>query len=98
MNKSTPGPWKSGGCVVWQSNGGLICDLTTSGLPPNEIEANAELIAKAPEQQAIIDELVLAINHCMNVLNVDESSEVWEKLLVGVLNDAVSKATTNTGA
>ncbi|KKN69061.1 hypothetical protein LCGC14_0445330 [marine sediment metagenome] len=50
--KYTPGPWYSGGCVVWQEEGVMLADLSvplpSNGLSPDETEANAKLIAQAP--------------------------------------------------
>jgi hypothetical protein len=50
----TPGPWRSGGCVVWQANGDMVCDLAPTVLRrgPGEVEANADLITAAPEMLA----------------------------------------------
>lgn len=52
----TPGPWKSGGCVVWESDGDLICDLISFGSKRDNdtIEANARLIAAAPDMLAAL--------------------------------------------
>lgn len=48
----TAGPWESGGCVVWQKNGDCLADLvggTANGArPPDEIEANCNIMTDAP--------------------------------------------------
>ena len=56
----TKGPWASGGCVVWEQNGDGICDLTcgvSSNRPPIETEANARLIAAAPDMLDALEEI-----------------------------------------
>lgn len=52
MSKHTPGPWRSGGCVVWQSNGDMVADLTGTVMlsrPRDEVIANAALITASPD-------------------------------------------------
>jgi hypothetical protein len=53
-DKHTPGPWQSGGCVVYGPDGAGVADLVAgvcnhNGRSPDETEANARLIAAAPE-------------------------------------------------
>ena len=53
-SKHTPGPWRSGGCVVWGGDDTPVADLASGmcnrpDLWPDTTEANARLIAKAPE-------------------------------------------------
>ena len=47
----TPLPWESGGCVVWQRNGDMVADLSTTCSPsartPNEVTGNTEYIVRA---------------------------------------------------
>jgi hypothetical protein len=65
MSGHTPGPWKSGGCVVWQANGGGICDLAAGVADlhrsPAEVAANAVLIASAPELLAACTALLALV-------------------------------------
>ena len=75
MTQHTPGPWcvREGGTGIWADReyprGSGVCLLVKppyydgEGFPLAEdvLEANARLIAKAPEQQAIITELLEAL-------------------------------------
>ena len=77
MGKHTPGPW---GIIKWQNKhlrivprdaygnsrgDGPIADVFYNH---GEQEANARLIAKAPDQQALIDELVEALRDVVGYL------------------------------
>ena len=64
-SKFTPGPWKMSTHREFVRYQGIygpnVCDLTVFGGPPDEAEANARLIAAAPELfyalKCILDEL-----------------------------------------
>jgi hypothetical protein len=68
--KYTPGPWRSGGCEVREANGCLICDLAVAKRHSNETEANARLIAAAPEMYAILNRLYETGQYWAEVDNV----------------------------
>ena len=56
------GPYKSGGIVVWQEDGDIICDLTSIAirrldLSADDIEALSCLIAAAPEMAKLLGKL-----------------------------------------
>lgn len=62
MSKHTPGPWQvvSGGISVDGADGSLICSMTEYKKPTPRQQANARLIAAAPE----LLEAVKAIAEC----------------------------------
>ena len=68
MSKHTKGPWKSGGCAVYQVGGDYIADLVSGVANPNrdpdETEANAHLMAAAPK---MLEELKKAQTYILNV-------------------------------
>ena len=49
--KHTPGPWEACGCTIyaWENRIGQTWDAEDDGLPTPEMEANARLIASAPD-------------------------------------------------
>ena len=59
-DKFTPGPWVApnygnlNGAVV-AKDGEMVCDPSGAGRPEDEMDANARLIAAAPEMYYILD-------------------------------------------
>jgi len=51
MITRTPGPWTSHGCTLYAGSSRIAqtWDAEYDGLPTSEMEANAQLIAAAPE-------------------------------------------------
>jgi len=68
MSVHTPGPWRyagHGGTHVLDSNGRCIGDAPQPhGMPPEEGEANARLIAAAPELLAALERLAGSLEAC----------------------------------
>lgn len=59
----TPGPWHLGvrpGPMVYGSKGQQIADLLADLLPPGENQANARLIAAAPDMLQILQRILRA--------------------------------------
>ncbi len=59
--KHTPGPWVSGGCVVWQENGDQIADLSLAMRKPEETEANTRLVTAAPDMLEALEDMFGAV-------------------------------------
>lgn len=70
--KHTPGPWEVGeanhtlqyeiGVRAVDEDGFVICDITNDGYGPEENEANAKLIAAAPEMLEFLMETVSVLS------------------------------------
>tara|TARA_R100001530_G_scaffold135198_1_gene111827 strand:+ start:1801 stop:2127 length:327 start_codon:yes stop_codon:yes gene_type:complete len=105
-NKHTPGPWKRNikpatkYNTIYAGRNTHITHLAVSGLNPEEVEANCDLIAAAPETAAERDRLK-AIN--AELLNALELTETTIKRLdkhrsaegtLEVVHDAIAKAQT----
>lgn len=61
-NKWTPGPWVADGFFVSSNSGGavghdIVSACGTVGRPDSETEANAQLIASAPDLYEALDDL-----------------------------------------
>ena len=71
-DKFTPGPWsapdkgKLRGAVV-AKDGEMVCDPSGAGRHEDEAEANARLIAAAPEMYYILD--IIDIYHALKGVN-----------------------------
>lgn len=61
--KHTPGEWKKVGRSIEHEGGGLICDLFITDVPFEEMEANARLIAAAPELLETLKEALPPEDH-----------------------------------
>jgi hypothetical protein len=59
MNKHTPGPWIATGTRVTAGNFGVLLE-NSHGAPEPEWEANARLIAAAPDMLATLHPLMMA--------------------------------------
>lgn len=58
--KGTPGPWINVGGWVDAENNGIICSLSSVDRKPEEVsDANANLIAAAPELLEALQDLVV---------------------------------------
>lgn len=98
MNAHTPGPW-----LIEDSNGFTIAARHTKGrvnIPvaypayTSEREANARLIAAAPDLLEACKDLNGYLNAVANQLPVSELSAVLEKVKRSA--DAIAKATNST--
>lgn len=69
MNQHTPGPWgrnikpASRYPVIYAGRSTHVAVVTTQGLTDQELEANCDLIAAAPELLAALQDLVHAATH-----------------------------------
>jgi len=101
--KHTPGPWHvvNGGknlLIYIDSETSNVCDLYHKAndgnifLKPNAL-ANAKLIAKAPEQQATIDNLIIKLQGAIEALEL--FTDAYPKILElnTMLRMAILKAT-----
>ncbi|NIH23429.1 hypothetical protein HBM99_13875 [Providencia heimbachae] len=63
--KHTPAPWINVGGWVDAENNGIICSLSAVSMKPEDVdEANANLIAAAPELLEALIELVQSYDKC----------------------------------
>ena len=82
-DKFTPGPWngpewgKLGGAVV-AKDGEVVCDPSVAGRHEDEAEANARLIAAAPEMYYILD--IIDTYHAIKGVN-----NRWERTISKLL-------------
>ena len=87
--KHTKGEWKSYGLEIRHKNRGLILATVYSHLPANqtrkEAEANAKLIAAAPE---LLEALIGLVNYAAHLPNI--ANEELAKALV-VINKATGE-------
>jgi hypothetical protein len=101
-NEPTPGPWApmfDDAITVHGPDGSRICSLANTmgafGMhrrPPNEVEANARLIAAAPETKRQRDALLDAADHlCNEVYGWLSVYEQEMRRAVGSTNYAVMK-------
>lgn len=80
--KHTPGPWKVDPC--WDILGntddgnGMVCQITTDAVPRAEAEANARLIASAPEL-ADLCEMVARLNPDAGEIGAGMLASIVEK-------------------
>lgn len=98
--KHTPGPWvaqthhkvntKNGKCNVIHQDGPMFCII--DGIPFREAQANARLIAAAPEMLEALNHVIEYINRCLQDKEALKQSDLT-KILVSVLNPAITKAT-----
>ena len=70
MASHTPGPWTAHGCTLYAGPNRLAqtWDAEYDGLPTPEMEANARLIAKAPE---LLEALKWALSQISDDLDPD---------------------------
>lgn len=86
MAQHTPGPWyrsTSGRYIRYDMppmTGANVCDLDVFGGPPDEAEANARLIAAAPDLLAAC-KLVVA---CYKGTTAHEQVPAWEAVLAAI--------------
>ena len=88
MSQHTPGPWTSQGkqtkhgegLTVTSQDGISIIAEIPGGLPFNEIEANARLIAAAPEMRLDLVMITEHIESWLTVLNGPEYASVREDM------------------
>jgi hypothetical protein len=63
----TPGPWSASGTTVWGSDGGArntVADTTCCGsLTREQDEANATLIAAAPDLYAALERVIAFVDY-----------------------------------
>lgn len=95
MNKYTPGPWTTTLSVVGTTRGTICtmcrpCDRTGRGIPSDEQDANARLIAAAPDLLAACREALDVSDH---MADGDECYSVgdWDTLATA-LRAAIDKA------
>lgn len=90
----TPGPWSYKHCKVWshESNGNdFICDANTFDLGKEANEANARLIAAAPE---LLEALIAVRAEIWSAFNEQRSMNLNEQNVALSLADAlIAKAT-----
>ena len=85
-DKFTPGPWsapdkgKLRGAVV-AKDGEMVCDPSGAGRHEDEAEANARLIAAAPEMYYILD--IIDTYHALKGVN-----SRWERTISQLLKKA----------
>ena len=96
----TPGPWtiddesKLGGQVyIWSSPASIASASIALVYPNRQREANARLIAKAPEQEAIIAELVGALKLIVYRYECRADGDVIGPEEIEEANAAIAKAT-----
>ena len=83
--KHTPTPWMSGGCVVWQKNGDMVCDLSVAMRSPNVTEANTEYIVKCVNNHAaLVSALRSYFDYCAGGDIPAEIQEKAKALLAGL--------------
>lgn len=66
MSKHTPGPWCFGSVIQTQDHVGIAQIIDNEEWPNGQVEANARLIAAAPEMLAALkatDELLARLNY-----------------------------------
>lgn len=97
MSGHTPGPWRyagHGGTHVLDSNGRCIGDAPQPhGMPPEEGEANARLIAAAPEMLEALMSAVGSLEACAEEFrrrNLREEDLALES--IEVVRSAIAKA------
>ena len=71
MTSHTPGPWTAHGCTLYAGPNRIAqtWDAEYDGLPTPEMEANARLIAKAPE---LLEALQWALSQISDDLDLDQ--------------------------
>lgn len=92
MGKHTPGPWTTGGelhgfWAVEDGNGRVICQLNGNFTP----EANAMLIAAAPDLLALLEEAVKYMS-CDNELDEPERDLCDNDCLFCLARAAIARA------
>ena len=89
MSKHTPGPWILKGLTVYNSNEIEICEsndfVRANADNTSEIEANARLIAAAPD-------MMDALKDCLAYMLDDQSSDVTGAKALDSINAAIAKA------
>ena len=60
MREHTPGPWHTQGCTIYAGKNRVAqtWDTEYDGLPTPTMEADADLIAAAPELQTALDGII----------------------------------------
>lgn len=95
MSKHTPGPWEvddtCSRCVVPAGGMGRIAMCHGDSVPPDEEDANAALIAAAPEMLAALRRLFKACGH----MPIEATPESAEMMMAGL--DAVRAVIKATG-
>ena len=98
MSKHTPGPWEEGidlgtndsGTIYHSATGDVIVD-TVSGKSKEEAEANAKLIAAAPDLFDALGQLLDRLDHHGSIDTVREEGPIADA------EAAIAKATTDEG-
>ena len=96
MSAHTPGPWKYAHCPherryeVWPGDGYILASVPTIARREKESEANARLIAAAPE-------MLEALRYCDSLFSeMDRHALItpaMEELVYGKVSSAIRKAT-----
>lgn len=79
MTSHTPGPWTAHGCTLYAGPNRIAqtWDAEYDGLPTPEMEANARLIAKAPE---LLEALQWALSQISDDLDPDHQDALESAL------------------
>ncbi|MDQ0035883.1 hypothetical protein J2W30_003656 [Variovorax boronicumulans] len=81
----TLGPWEVSGTSVIAPDGGTICSTATFARPNAEDEANAVLIAKAPDMFEALEAIEFALSQGMPAAMVlDENSPIRDCIRAAV--------------
>ena len=83
----TLGPWEVSGTSVIAADGGTICSTATFARPNAEDEANAVLIAKAPDMFEALEAIEFALSQGMPAAMVlDENSPIRDCIRASLTN------------
>jgi hypothetical protein len=93
MKTHTPGPWEAHGCTLYAGKYrvGQTWDAEYDGLPTPEMEANARLIASAPDLLRALEQL-LETAESLNDWLVSDGSINGEHELFKKVRAIISKA------
>jgi hypothetical protein len=90
----TPGPWHVGlkpGPIIYGSDSSQVADLRADLIDKNERDANARLMAAAPELLTALETLMARAAKDAEHYAPDGNEPIWG--LIGDASDAIAKAT-----
>lgn len=99
MTKHTPGPWSCdyGDFAVYCDTGAEVCAVTQGNhddgtrIPADEMEANLQLVAAAPELLAVCQSLLGCLSDWCEIADDDDQRED-DHLAMAAANAAIAKA------